>query len=519
MSASSGARIEDRKYRFMQGFDKDRQQKSKEDKEVELRKQARQDQSSQRRNIPSMERDWVQVSELYKANYTLADLTDLMQAAHSTDDSQLLYAAQGFRKLLSVSVNTPIQEVIDTGIVPRFLEWTQRFDFSQLQYEACWILTNISAGNSHQTNSIIEKGAVHMLVKLLSSANETVREQAVWALGNIAGDNSSCRDLILHCNGLNLVTQVGLASDRPSMHKNVYWTTSNLCRGKPPPQFSLIREALPILSKVIQNETSPDLLSDCLYSIASISEGNEEKIQAVIDTGVVAKVIELLNHFTHVVQMPALKIVGNIAQGSEEQTQHIIDLGVVPGIFSLLTSAKRNIQKEAVWTCSNISAGNKQQLQALYESNVFPRIVQLMIDADIEIKKECVWSICNAASASTPQQIAMLVQANAIDGLCRILKIQSSTLLGLSDIFLVVLQGLRIILECGRVHFSEGNTNPFVILVEESGGLKALEDLQGHTNPNVYEKALTLLETYFELEEDENENLLKAIKQCTQYNF
>jgi hypothetical protein len=366
-----------------------------------------------------MERDWVQVSELYKSSYSLANLGELIQAAASTEDTQLLFAAQGFRKMLSVRANTPIQEVIDSGIVHIFLEWAERFDFSQLQYEACWILTNISTGNSYQTQSIIENGAVPLLIKLLSSSNETVREQAIWALGNIAVNNSTCRDLILQADGLLLVTQAGANSERQSMQKNAYWTVSNLCRGTPSPSFEEVKAALPVLAKVVMTETSSDLLSECLYSITSISEGSEEKIQAVIDIGVVPRIVELLNHYSYNVQMPALKTIGNIAQGSEQQTQLIIDLGAVHGIYSLLNSSRRDITKEAVWTCSNISAGTKLQLAALYEADIFSRICNLMIESDIEIKEEAIWAVCNAASTSTPEQISILVRNNAIEGLCR----------------------------------------------------------------------------------------------------
>lgn len=518
MSEVATNRIEDRKSRFMHGFDADKLLRHREGKEIELRRQQRHDQNYQIRNISNIERDWIQVNQLYKSCYTVEDMGELLQAAASNDDSQILYAAQGFRKMLSVKVNTPIQDVIDTGIVPRILEWTQRYDFSQLQYEACWVLTNISAGNSSQTQSIIEKGAVFLLIKMLSSSNETVRDQAVWALGNIAGDSSTSRDMIIHFDGLNLVMKIGANSHRPSMMKNIYWTISNLCRGKPPPHHELVKDAMPVLVKAIMTEDAPDLLSDCLYSILYIS-GTKEHIQTVSQVNVVLRLVELMNHFAQIVQLPSLKIIGNIASGSKEHTQLIIDQGGLVGIFDLLHSTSPSIVKEAVWVCSNISAGTNEQLQSLFDTQIFKRIVNLVIEADFEIKNDAVWAICNAAAGAKPEQISFLVRCNAIYGLCNVLKNQFLPSSGLSDAILIALQGLSLILQCGKANFSQAGVNPFASLVEESGGLKALEDLQGHYNQSVYELALHLLENFFELEADDNEDLLKAIQHCSQYNF
>lgn len=38
-----------------------------------------------------------------------------------------------------------------------------------------------------------------MFVQLLSSPHMNVVDQAVWALGNIAGDGSDCRDFTVRC--------------------------------------------------------------------------------------------------------------------------------------------------------------------------------------------------------------------------------------------------------------------------------------------------------------------------------
>ena len=110
---------------------------------------------------------------------------------------------------------------------------------------------------------MIHAGAVPEFINLLSSSVLDVREQAVWALGNIAGDSPQCRDYVLQQGALRPLLQLLSENHKLSMLRNATWTLSNFCRGKnPQPEWELVSPLnLPLRdADVLQDRTRIDRL-------------------------------------------------------------------------------------------------------------------------------------------------------------------------------------------------------------------------------------------------------------------
>lgn len=500
--------------RFKTGIDSDDARKKREEVTIELRRNKREEQIQKRRQASmGVAVDPGQAAGgLFRPGEGIADrlavIPKLVAMLASNDLPTQIDGVTQFRKLLSIERDPPIREVIDSGVVPRLVEFLTHNHAPRLQFEAAWALTNIASGTTQHTRCVIEHGAIQMFVMLLESESADVREQATWALGNIAGDSHTCRDQVLAAGILPKLLCLCTPDAKITMLRNATWTLSNCCRGKPQPRFELVSPALATLANLIYSKDD-ETLTDACWALSYLSDDtgkDNKKIQAVIESGVARRLVELLMYQSPCVKTPALRAVGNIVTGDDTQTDVMINCAVLPCLLALLINPKKGIRKEACWTLSNITAGNTQQIQAVIDANLIQPLVNVLCNADFDIKKEAAWALSNATSGGNEQQIRYLVHTGAIPPLCQLFACPDP------KIVMVAMEGVENILRVGKTDgiANGSNVNVYAEYVEQCNGMHDLEQLQRHANTDVYEKAVKIIQDYLDFEVDDDETLAPA---------
>ncbi|PPR88474.1 hypothetical protein GOBAR_AA32214 [Gossypium barbadense] len=309
-----------------------------------------------------------------------------------------------FMKFLSNECRPPIEDVIQAGVVPRFVE-------------------------------------------LLGSPSDYVREQAVLVLGNIAAVSLRCRDLVLGHGALLPLLALLNEPVSCSMLRNATWTLSRFCK----PPFDQVKLVLPTLARLIHSKDEVILAKAC-RALSYLSNGTNDKIQAVIEAGVLGRLAELLMHPSPSVITPALYIVKHIFTGNDVQIQAIIEANIIAPLLHLL----QNDDKYDIWI---------QATQA----------------------------ISNAISGGTHDLIRFLVSQGCIVPLYNFLYDSDP------EVVTVGLQGLENILKVGEADKNMGITggvNLHAQLIDAALCRERIKDLRYHGNTEISEKAVEVLETY-----------------------
>lgn len=483
------------------GLDAKELRRRREENSVQLRKQKRDDVLLKRRTLApannhldsSNDNDDSDTSITLNSTETDIISQEVIDGLMQDDNQQLLVeCARRVRKISSKEPQPPFDDLIATGLVPRFVALLDRHDNPTIQFEVEWVLTNICSGTTEQTAVVVDNGALPKLVNLMSSPDISVCEQAVWALGNVIGDNEKYRDVVI---GYGFVSAL-LNLIRPNLEigflRNATWVIVNLCRNKQPPiKIEVVAQLIPALLYLIE---SPDhnILIDTTWAVSYITELGPNYSQLIIDSGIVNRMAPLLTHQETKIQIAAIRALGCITTGNDVQTQVVIDAGAVPHLCVNLRCMrdKATLVKETLWFLSNIAAGSVEQIQSLIDAGTMPEVVYYLKNGEFLQQREAVWTVFNYCLNGSVKQLSYLIDIDVIPALCDLLVIK--------DVNVVrnVLEAISCLMgSCAD------RTESIREIIEQCGGVDKIEALQDSTNSDIGVFSSGILEKYFQEEE------------------
>lgn len=519
---------------------KSSQRKQREEAQVELRQLRRDDLLSKKRTTKTDFTPNIPRFKEYKTAILSNSLEDIYRGTYEV------------RRLLSVEYHPPINDIIDSGILPRIAEFLSLSCpvyvngntemINDIRIESAWIITNIASGNSKQTEAVVSLGVIKLLVDILAEGIENIdlTDQCVWALGNIGGDSESCRDMIIGQNGGYKIAELICKLCDPS-NKNVKenkhlkvirtctWLLSNLCRGRqPPPDRDHLHFCKNFFTQLSQMNDE-EIVNDSLWALSYIADCDYLLADEILKSNVLERIYFLLFNFVcryngngcdegmaetcKICISPILRLVGNIVTGTDEQTSVLLNfmpqgtsiLCILKDLFYNYNDSRKmtRIRKEICWVFSNIAAGTHEQVQKLIDTQIQTLLIDAIKYSELPIRTEACWGLSNLVSYvdKDKDQFDLLVNIEMIHAICSYLEMA---------VVLPEMQGVSLtafdkMLSAGDIWSKESGQDNIVVSMFNEQIIKVIEDLQDSEEFVVNEKAYNIIMKYFGgVEEKEN---------------
>eukprot|EP00123_Amoebidium_parasiticum_P013580 comp22041_c0_seq1/m.32009 comp22041_c0_seq1/g.32009 ORF comp22041_c0_seq1/g.32009 comp22041_c0_seq1/m.32009 type:complete len:496 (-) comp22041_c0_seq1:197-1684(-) len=361
---------------------------------------------------------------------------------------------------------------------------------ADVQLEALWSVTNITAGQSHHTQSVLPTAP--LLIGYLSGTSTQHQDLSAWALGNMAADGPETRD-VLRAQGVlpPLVSLLRSSVTPPNVVEAVSFALSNLARGNNADLDEFVQlQCVPAIllqwERCVSLAGGHGVVSELCWLLTYLTARNTKLCTDLVERGVLPMLLDLLAaagsyDSPSQAQTPILRVLGNLLSGDDHVATLALSMPTfLPALTAALQSPHRYVRSEAMWVLANITAGAPEHAQAAAREGLSQYAVAAL-DEDPVVVEQALYVLCNFADHG-PDLVDHLIQVGAMRGVMRVLRGGHPNLAHQAMQFLEV--SLRQLPDA-------------VQAAEEESGAEALEQYEYHANRDLAAMAVTLLERYF----------------------
>jgi len=207
------------------------------------------------------------------------------------------------------------------------------------------------------------------------------------------------RSMTLNQVGMFHLIKILTKNENKSVLQSGVWLLGNLCDSEPPPDYELIKEAIPFIAKVVIDETDLEILEAALHTLTILTDNDgikEKVIQYLIHSGCLPKLVSFLKYNLHYQRFNlnflnfrtsifagSLRILGNILAGhDDEQSHEVLKAGALDNFISLLGHTKMEVLTDIFSVLSDIACGKIEFISLIVYNTIYMEKIIFFMNSD-----------------------------------------------------------------------------------------------------------------------------------------
>lgn len=337
---------------------------------------------------------------------------------------------------------------------------------------------------------IVAAGGGDLAVRAM--ALQEYSSAALWLLGNMTGiSGTATRDHLLDIGLVQAISRL----ESPEDQYTSMWTLVNISKKN----MTLAQESavaiLHMAMTVIRKTTEVIVRTDCAWVIAHIVSGAAVRA-TIAATPAYMEVVrkEILDPETKV-SRPMIRVVANLACGTIPEAEAAMPFYETI-LKNLVETRSATARVDCMWYITSVACGDHYKVI----NDVLPLIVKRAIRAGEDERVEAMWAMSNYITSASKHNDSGFMRAVTItiEGFVYGLRVESN------DVICAALDGIKAIIN----HASKLSTLESVkAMIDQCEGYEALDDLKAHQCPEIYEMAVSVLESLDDGSEEDDLDL------------
>ena len=389
---------------------------------------------------------------------------------------------------LAISMTeAPLDYYVSIGIIPLVLPFALLQEESLCKNEALWILCNIASGSNICVQELVKYGGIEIFTNNIFGASLKSMENSLWGIGNILGEAGEYLSKFLENDyfGKLLYTLRQYPNERIQLV--AAWGIRNSSHSN---RLISIRNTELLLEIADTLLMSPDnsVKADAIQSIVILTREDNDKIEALLGSTFLLHCLEMFELFeVDELLIPQFRIFGNIFTGTVMQAQKLLDMNILDKLAVYIGHQDAAVVKEVYWILSNIAAGTLGQIEILEKHPMFYSSISGILHYDSNVKIEASFFVSNYLKISTRPMRKKLFKNGIMKTAVEALEFK-------------VPEFVINILCIFEIYIKTEGPQKFCI----KGYQKMVDELQTHSNPDVYLKTVNILEKLLGMYEEDN---------------